>query len=75
MDLIKEFSPHNTLYSLDVRKYGFTQDDLQKEYYLDATDMGGFLGMKKTWKLQDLINNLEKAYCDKIAVEYSHITN
>lgn len=31
--------------------------------------------MKKNWKLRDLIDHLEKAYCGKIAVEYAHITN
>jgi len=37
--------------------------------------MGGFLSMKKNWKLGELIKNLEKAYCGKISIEYAHITN
>jgi 2-oxoglutarate dehydrogenase complex dehydrogenase (E1) component-like enzyme len=37
--------------------------------------LGGFLAMKKHWKLKDLINSLEKAYCNKLAIEYGHITN
>ena len=74
LELVKEFTPNNTLYMLDPKKYGFTQEDLNKEFYIDAQDMGGFLGMKKHWILKDLIAHLEKAYCGKIAVEYTHIT-
>ena len=71
-DLLKEFSP--TLFALDIQKYGFTQEDLKKEYFIDAPDMGGFFGMKKNWKLGELIQSLEKAYCGKMSVEYAHIT-
>jgi len=33
------------------------------------------MSMKKNWKLKELIESLEKAYCSKMAVEYTHIPN
>lgn len=60
---------------LDFKHYGFTEADLEKEFFIDAPGMGGFLSQKKNWKLKDLLQALNKAYSEKIAVEYSHITN
>jgi 2-oxoglutarate dehydrogenase complex dehydrogenase (E1) component-like enzyme len=66
---------NSVLHALDYRTYGFTQADLEREFYIDASEMGGFMAMKKTWKLKDLISSLEHAYCNKLAIEYAHITN
>lgn len=58
---------------LDYRFHGFTDEHLDKEYYIDSNYHRGFLAVKKNWKLRDLIDNLKKAYCGSIGVEYMHI--
>ena len=58
---------------LDYKTYGFTESDLEREFYIDATDLAGLLARQKNWKLKDLITSYEKAYCGKIGIEYMHI--
>lgn len=58
---------------LDPAFYGFTAEDLDREFYVDISNLGGILGKQKNWKLRDLIAALERAYCGKIGVEYMHI--
>lgn len=59
---------------MDYHDYGFTEADLDRTFYINAPHIHGF--MKKTeWKLRDLIESLQKAYCGNIGVEYMHITN
>lgn len=60
---------------IDYKSYGFTTADLEKEFYIDSPQSGGFLSMKKNWKLKDIISSYEKAYCGKIGIEYAHIQN
>lgn len=60
---------------LDFRFHGFTDDHLNKEYFIDSSYQRGLLSMKKNWKLGELINSLQKAYCGSIGVEYMHIQN
>ena len=60
---------------LSHKYYGFSDAQLDKEYYIDNTIHNGFLSLKKRWVLKDLINSLEKAYCDSIGVEFMHIQN
>jgi 2-oxoglutarate dehydrogenase E1 component len=60
---------------LDYRFHGFTDVDLDKEYYIDSSYQRGLLSMKKVWKLRDLIDSLEKAYCGSIGVDFMHMQN
>jgi len=60
---------------LDFHHYGFTEADLEREFYLDVPELGGILRKKKNWKLKDLIEAYKKAYCGKIGVEYMHISD
>ncbi len=54
---------------LDPSTFNFTVWDLDREFIT-----GGFAGLK-TAKLRDIINILQKTYCDKIGVEFMHIQN
>jgi 2-oxoglutarate dehydrogenase E1 component len=58
---------------LDYKKYGFTEADLNREFYIDAPELAGLLKRKKNWKLGELIEAYRNAYCGKIGVEYMHI--
>ena len=58
---------------LDPKRYGFTDKDLDREFYIDAPELAGLLRRQKKWKLRDLLDSLDKAYCGKIGVEYMHI--
>jgi 2-oxoglutarate dehydrogenase E1 component len=60
---------------LDYKYYGFTEEDLNREFYIDATELAGLLRRRKNWKLKELIEAYKNAYCSKIGVEYMHIPN
>ena len=68
--------PKTGLHSLlDYKTYGFTEDDLEREFYVDVPELAGLLSRKKTWKLKELIECYSNAYCGKIGVEYMHIAS
>src|SRR5690606_29638072 len=54
---------------LDPANYNFTIWDLDREFIT-----GGFSGLR-TAKLRDILDILQKTYCDKIGIEYMHIQN
>ena len=56
--------------NLDIENFGLNTSDLQK-FFNCATETG----MSKPSTLKDIINHLEKIYCDSIGVEYMHIHN
>ena len=67
-------APSKALTSLvDYKIYGFTESDLEREFYIDAPELHGVLSKKKNWKLQELISAYKNAYCQKIGVEFMHI--
>ena len=60
---------------LDYKTYGFTEADLDREFYIDAPELAGLLSRKKNWKLRELIDSYKTAYCGKIGVEYMHVSS
>jgi len=68
--------PQSNLTNLvDYKHYGFTEADLEREFYIDAPELAGLLSKKKNWKLKELILAYKNAYCGKIGVEYMHISD
>ena len=55
---------------LDYKSYDFTENDLDKEIYLDTiTSMGG----KERATLRQVLDTMRESYCGSIGVEYMHI--
>jgi 2-oxoglutarate dehydrogenase complex dehydrogenase (E1) component-like enzyme len=76
-ELLKKFrfASEKDLSILDYRTYGFTEQDLEKTFYIDLPNQGAILSRTKDWKLKDLIAALDNAYCKKIGVEFNHMTD
>jgi len=60
---------------LDHKYYGFTDADLDREFYINPEIFSGVLRRKNVWKLGELIDTLKKIYCGKAGFEYLHITD
>jgi 2-oxoglutarate dehydrogenase E1 component len=55
---------------LDLKSYGFTDADLDKEFIVHTEGIAGILSETKPLKLKYIIERLEKAYCSSIGVEF-----
>ena len=72
----KYFVPSNDLKNrLDYRHYGFTEEDLDREFHITLPHKSSILQQKKVWKLRDVIAAYKTAYCGKVGVEFSHIAD
>lgn len=70
----KYFVPSQNLKdSLDYKHYGFTEQDLDREFHVELPHKSTILRQKKIWKLKDVIEAYRTAYCGKVGVEFSHI--
>ncbi len=56
--------------TLAIENFGLSQEDLTKKF-----NSAGETGLPGAATLQEIINHLEKIYCESIGVEYMHITN
>jgi len=60
---------------LDYRTYGFVEEDLDRTFHIDFPFFAGLLTKKKDWKLRELLDALELAYCSHIGVEFTHLSD
>ncbi|KAL6854365.1 hypothetical protein ACP4OV_019268 [Aristida adscensionis] len=60
---------------LDLGLYGFTEADLDREFFIGAWRTPGFLsGYRRTAvTLREMLGKLRRAYCGAIGYEYMHI--
>lgn len=59
---------------LDLASYGFTEADLDREFFLGVWMMSGFLSENRPVQtLREILTRLEQAYCGNIGYEYMHI--
>ena len=60
--------------ALDPELYGFTEKDLDREFFLGTWRMKGFLAEDQPyWTLRDILSRLRETYCGNIGYEYMHI--
>lgn len=60
---------------LNVEYWGFSKSDLDREFPIDASLLGGVLATKQNWTLREIRDAMKKAYCGTIGVEYMHIAD
>ena len=61
---------------LDPALYGFTEEDLDKEFYLGTWRMSGFLSEERPVQtLRQVLARLKQAYCGSVGYEYMHIAD
>ena len=59
---------------IDPANYGFSDQDLDKEFHINSIFTGStILQKQKVWKLRDLLAAYHNAYCSNIGVEFMHI--
>ncbi|KAK7273057.1 hypothetical protein RIF29_14103 [Crotalaria pallida] len=61
---------------LDPGLYGFSEADLDREFFLGVWRMAGFLSENRPVQtLRSILTRLEQAYCGSIGYEYMHIAD
>lgn len=59
----KQVSPE-----LDLKFYGFKEEDLEKVYPISEKKIASFLDKKKDWTLREIDETLRKIYCGKVYI-------
>ncbi|KAL0048536.1 hypothetical protein WJX82_005284 [Trebouxia sp. C0006] len=59
---------------LDIALYGFSEKDMDREFFVGTWNMSGFLNEdRETRTLREIVTRLRESYCGSIGFEYMHI--
>lgn len=72
---LKIFKVFSQLKHLDYQSYGFHPEDLEKEFVVKTEGLTGVLSESKPMKLKSIIDQLKKAYCSNIGIEFMFNNN
>lgn len=61
--------------TLDYKSYGFTEEDLDKEFTIFTSQISGIMSEKNPVKLKDILAHLNRAYCSTIGADYMFISS
>lgn len=67
------FPDQKLLSLLDPHSYGFTEADMEREFSVNMPYNSAIAQRKTKWKLRELIQAYQDAYCGKIGVQFMHI--
>mmetsp|Transcript_25969 Transcript_25969/g.61743 ORF Transcript_25969/g.61743 Transcript_25969/m.61743 type:complete len:1026 (+) Transcript_25969:173-3250(+) len=61
---------------LDPKTYGFSEADMDREFYVGTWDTQGFLSEQRPVRtLREMVNCMREAYCNHTGIEYMHIAD
>jgi 2-oxoglutarate dehydrogenase E1 component len=69
---LQRFKVFTQLKHIDYKQYGFTEQDLDKEFLVKTEGLAGVLNESKPVKLRSIIERLQKAYCSTIGIEFMY---
>ena len=58
---------------LSPATYGFTEADMDREFYINMPMQSTIAKKKPKWILRDIIEAYRAAYCGKIGIQFMHI--
>ena len=58
---------------LNPATYGFTEADMEREFYIHMPMQSTIVKRKPKWKLRDVLDAYKQAYCGKIGIQFMHI--
>lgn len=59
---------------LEYENYGFSEQDLEKEFVIYTPEISGILSEHGPLKLREIFDRLKKAYCGTIGPDYMHVS-
>jgi 2-oxoglutarate dehydrogenase E1 component len=79
LDLIDRPESHHIVQesrqTLDYKNYGFSEQDLEKEFVIYTPQISGILSETRPLKFRDIIERLNKAYCGTIGPDYMYMSS
>ena len=58
---------------LNPASYGFTEADMEREFYIHMPMQSTIVKRKPKWKLRDVLDAYRQAYCGQVGIQFMHI--
>lgn len=66
--------PRNDTSKLIPSYWGFTEEEMEKEFDIRTSVMAGLANKPRKWKIKELYEELKRIYCSKVGFEYNHMS-